>query len=392
MTNRASVSSKRPESPRARYLQRAYRPNDEDREPLAQIASAVAAALHRHHGPAVRLAPGLPEVLHFPSSFLIRFRIDGHPEGVRHVFVKVRRTSKMTSVRETTANPSLHARMRAEYDSLRRLYRLFADGAARGQRAVRPLAYLESFHAIVLEEFAGDTLRETLLRDARRAALAADPARLANRARATGRWLWRLHDAGRDDWEPVDTVTLPAEEVTPLLEGLQDCGVPALTTGDLARRFRLAAPYLGSVMRGTSAEDLTTDNVLCNARDEVAVIDVKLRPAPLPRDLALALAHPDTYRLQFLSRGSFLRHPALRRYRAAMLDGYFGAAAAADATAAINWFCARTVLDKWLMYEQIIVAQTSPRRWLTRAAVLGMRGYFARLARSYLEAETAAAT
>ena len=141
---------------------------------------------------------------------------------------------------------------------------------------------------------------------------------------------------------------------------------------------------------GRSIDDFTTDNILFDTRDHVAVIDVKLRHAPLLRDLALTLVHPQTYRLQFVSAGACLSPEALRGYRAAILSGYYEREALPGR--ALNYFCARNILDKWVMYERIVAGQRGVRRRLTSTVAVTMRPYFSRCIAGYLAAPTPAAT
>lgn len=364
-----------------------YRANAHDQAVFAELHQAVERALLQHYEGAVIAQPGEPEVLSFTNSFLLRYRIAAHPAAVEHVYVKIRRHPKMTSLSATLETPQLHRRMREEYDSLSELYAMF-NSAGPDFGAVRPLAYLPRWHAIVLEEFAGQTLRQCLMQAASVAAPRARRERLCVRAGAAGRWLRRLHDAAPRADAGVPLAELHSSEIRPLVRGLRDCGLGARICARVLQVFDTAMQghETRPVLCGRSAEDFTTDNVLCDQRDRVAVIDVKLRTAPWYGDLALALVHPQTYRTQFLSSGAYFSREALRRYREAMLEGYCGP----DRPPAVvlNHFCARNLLDKWLMYERIVARHRVPRRWLTGAVAVPMRRYFERQIGSYLAAAT----
>ena len=207
-------------------MKAAYQPNERDSELLEELFAAVCNALTAHYGGRVRATSRVPQIFSYTNSFLLRYRISGHPHAIEHVYVKIRRHPKMTSLVATQESPGLHVRMREEYDTIAELYGLFSAAGAPFE-AVRALAFVEGVNAIVLEEFAGRTLRETVMHAALRVSPAARRGRLMRRAKAAGRWLRHVHEAGRDDWRPLRADEVHEREIAPLLDGLRECGLGA---------------------------------------------------------------------------------------------------------------------------------------------------------------------
>lgn len=364
-------------------LKVAYTASERDAEVLAAATTGVERLLRQCYGEQARLQGGDPVVRSYTNSFFLRYAATDCP--TRHVLVKIRRHPKMRTLSEAIAAPAIHRRMREEFESLRVIFDLF-DGRADGLKAVKPLGFLPALQAIVLEEYDGVTLRVALMRSA--GPLARQTSGLARHAHNAGLWLRLLHDATTPTADTQSCVERHREEVEPLLQSLAEA-LPGATVDGLRARFATAAGDLrgvSPVLR--SAEDFTTDNVLCGADEEVAIIDVKLRVAPAYRDLSLLIVHPDSYRHQFLTGGRYFRSAALRDYRRAILEGYFGDDRF-DA-AELDFYCARNLLEKWLMYERILLGHSGIKAKITSLAGKALRRYFRDRIEAYLPATGAA--
>lgn len=358
-----------------------------DDELLGEIRARVARALRDDHGGDPHLTDAPAQVLAYPNSFMLRFPAQG--TDCEAVLVKIRRHPKMQTVREAVGRAQLHVRMREEYDSLCELHALFG-GAAGQLDAVKPFAYLDRYHGIVMQEFAPRTLRGCIMADGRW--LGGRQMVTPRFAESAGHWLRRLHDASDAQRASVTAQALHAQDLAPLVSGLRD--VPGARKA-VARVEPHLAEALGDIaddgwLTCRTAEDFTTDNVLCADGGRIAVVDVKLREASPWRDLALLAVHPETYRVQFLSKGTYLRPAALRAFRRAIVRGY--GEGAHRWRRHINYYCARTLLEKWLMYERIVANHQGLKGALTGRVAVGMRRYFARRAFHYLGAETIADT
>jgi hypothetical protein len=127
---------------------------------------------------------------------------------------------------------------------------------------------------------------------------------------------------------------------------------------------------------------MTCDNVLYSDDKKVCVIDIKTRPAPIFSDLGLILTHPETFKLQILSGGIYLPKFLLRKYRAAILTGYFGTET--ENAFFVKLFSAVKVLDKWTMYEELISKYKGIKHLLSFPVGPHVTAYFRRTLAKHL--------
>jgi hypothetical protein len=130
--------------------------------------------------------------------------------------------------------------------------------------------------------------------------------------------------------------------------------------------------------------DMTCDNVLFSDDRKVCVTDIKTRPAPVYSDLGLLLIHPDTFKPQIFSAGTYYPEKLLNEYRSQILAGYFNKAPCNPVSVRI--YTAVKVLDKWLMYEDLMKSYKNFKRLVCLPVAPLVSAYFQNLMNKYLRA------
>jgi hypothetical protein len=113
------------------------------------------------------------------------------------------------------------------------------------------------------------------------------------------------------------------------------------------------------------------------------VIDIKTRPAPIYSDLGLILTHPETFKPQIFSGGTYLSESILKEYRAAIVAGYFENEPQDELLVQI--YSAIKVLDKWTMYEELMSRYKGMKYLLSLPVGPFVTNYFAGVWRKHLD-------
>jgi thiamine kinase-like enzyme len=137
-------------------------------------------------------------------------------------------------------------------------------------------------------------------------------------------------------------------------ERLEDCSHGRANAQALVEAFsrKLKNVQIESMLFSQSHADMTCDNALYSYDNKVCIIDIKTRLAPIYSDLGLILIHPETFKPQIFSGGTYLSESILKVYRDAILKGYFGDELQDEYLVQI--YSAIKVLDKWTMYEELM--------------------------------------
>ncbi len=351
---------------------------------IRKIAAHLAVVLNESFGDEAALTEHHPEIYSYTNSFFLRFATKLPGNDNSHVLVKIRRHPKMLSLQEAISTPNIHTKMQHEFSSQQDIYELFKTRSD-GLRAVRPLAFMAEFHALLMLEFEGSTLRELLMS-------AAPPFRSQERKRSmlaaaylSGKWLRELHAGLDGSFTTEFSREHFDQEINPYLEELESCGIGTRRLDSLKDHFEEMAPKLEGrqLLSCNSHEDFTSDNIIYNHSGELVVIDIKIRMAPAYRDLTLLMVHADTYRVQLMSFGKLMRKPVLQDYRHSILKGYFEDDK--PDWLMLDFYCARNVLDKWLMYERIMQRHTGIKGLRSSLIAPLIRSYFQRTTLNFLD-------
>ena len=330
-----------------------------------------------------------PEIRTYTSSFFLRYPIITS-DGRKFLLVKIRRRATMRSLTEAILDSGLHVNMRNEYHSLEAIHKVIGtDHDHLG--AIRPLAYLENWYALVMEEYPSVSLRELLMRWGVVMGREGSMKTLRDAARKAGRWMHSFHNEF-----PAGSDTEPTREIMDSLNRyatqLENSSRGAIKAEWLREIFAAKMPLIAAFRLPVSQThgDMTCDNVLYSRDHKLCTIDVKGRIGPIYSDLALLLIHPETFKLQVFTLGGFFRKSVLRSYRKAIIDGYFGNVF--QDTLLINLYCALMLVDKWARYEDNASRYRGIKRIVARLMFPLSRHYFKNRINTYLNATTQADT
>lgn len=331
-----------------------YQQNPEDKPVIASITTQLENHLHEWFGDNSRFIEQKPVIKTYPSSFILKYTIKSFNTSPKHILVKIRRRPQMHSIVQTMINPKLHINMPSEYDSLKEVYEN-KELLQKGLGAIRPLLYLEPLNAIVMEECPSVTLGHLLI-NWETVVLGSKNKldSLLDAAFKTGKWLYTFHHSIHTPLEVEFSTEEFMKEVYDLavrLETTSHKTTSARFVCDLFSRKIHSLAYKRILYSNTHG-DMTCDNVLYTTDKSIFVVDIKSKLASIYCDLGIILIHPETYKTQVFSLGLFIRRNILKEYRNAILKGYFGDNPMESAL--IDFYCAFNLLDKWVMYEEMI--------------------------------------
>jgi hypothetical protein len=355
-----------------------YKATELDKPILDGIVAHLKNSLNTWYGNEARLDTTTPEFRSYKNSFILRYRVTMPNGKKKMVLVKIRRNPKMDSLMQAITT-DLHANVPVEYRSLEFVYDRLA-GKDEDISVIRPLDFIEPYHAIVMEEYPSHPLRK-ILADQRNGGNLHE---LADAATKTGKWLHYFHHHVNTPQEvsfSKDDILSEAEHFARRLEQSSHGRVQAQA---ILTQFseQMKDSEIDSMTFSQSHADMTCDNVLYSADQKVCVIDIKTRLAPVYSDLGLILTHPETFKQQIFSAGLYLPESLLKVYREAILAGYFGEKRPDKFLVAI--YSAIKVLDKWTMYEELMSRYKGLKHLLSIPVGPFVTAYFQNVLRKHL--------
>lgn len=362
-----------------------YQHNENDNSIFEFITRALNDHLTKWYGNQGSLSIMTPVILTYNNCFIMRFPLLG-PSGItKNIMVKIRRHPKMQSLNQAILNKELHVKILAEYNDLVSLYNFFGnrdDSLA----AIRPLIYLEQYFAIVMEEFPSQTLREILCEWKTVFGFKNNINDLLNAAQLTGQLLNSFHSQMHKYCEIEKPYQPIMDEVQTLTDRLKITSQQQNLANSVHSKFlqKINSIQPKKVIYSNIHGDMTSDNVLYSKENKICMIDVKTKLAPIYSDIGLIMIHPDVYMVQIFSFGLFFRKQNIQAYRAAILKGYFGNQNFDSDL--INLYCAIKMLDKWILYENIMFNSKGRKRLLSLFAAPLLRIYFIDGMTRYLDA------
>lgn len=318
---------------------------------IDDITSHLVGSLDVWYGEGSHLDVIQPEFRSFRNCFILSYPLSTSSGTKKTILVKIRRRPDMNSLWQAI-DADIHKNIAREYESLVSVYSDLA-GIDHELEVIRPLAYLEKYHAIVMEEYPSITLRQLLIKH-RNTRNLTESNELIDAAKKTGQWLslfhHRIHQPIEKPYSSEDILSLVSNNAL----SLQTCTRGRVNAQSIMDGFKekLENIRIDSMMFSPSPADMTCDNVLYSVDKKVCVIDIQTRAAPVYADLGLILAHPETFKIQILSAGTYLSQTLLGKYRAAILNGYFGSEV--FDTSLVMIYGAVAILYKWRMYEELI--------------------------------------
>jgi hypothetical protein len=359
-----------------------YKGNGEDAGIIADITNTIAHSLEEWYGNGSSLEAERPEIRSYRNSFILRYPIQTADNLRKTILVKIRRNPKMDSL-STAIQSDIHQNIPVEYQSLDFVHGRLAQ-MTEDFGSIRPLAYLEKYYAIVMEEYPSQTLRQILV-DQRNSRNTQTMERLRDAARKTGRWLHYFHHHIHIPFEKRYTNEDILQEVQVYGEQLQFYSRGRVRSRQLVDAFarKLDTIHTDMVTFSQSHADMTCDNVLYSEDKRVCIIDIKTRQAPIYADLGLILIHPETSKPQIFSGGSYYPESLLREYRAEITAGYCDEEPCNNVL--IRVYSAMKVMDKWLMYEELMNRYKGVKHLLAFPVAPFVTTYFQHLLKKHLD-------
>lgn len=362
-------------------MRKKYNINPDDKTIIADITKTLDSHTKEWYGNSATLIPTSVEFRIYKSSFFLRFRVQVST-GNKFILVKIRRNATMQSLTQAINETNIHANSEIEYQSLIKVSDFFTN-SHEGLSMVRPLMYLDHWHAIVMEEFQGTSLYNLLINckslQGRKDAIK----KLLDAGKKTGRWLYLFHNSiNIPTHQKLDShITSEVSRYTKLLEvaskgSITSPNLQALFSAKLSQ-INTSGPFF-SLTHG----DMSCNNVLYSTNGEVCIIDIQGKPSPVFSDLGLILIHPDTLKIQVFTLGFFFPKNLLSTYREAVLVGYFSNKV--ENRPLVNIYCSLMVLDKWARYEDNTTRHHGAKKLMAILTAPFTRFYFRKRLENYL--------
>lgn len=361
-----------------------YQHSEEDIPIIGFIAKIINDHLDEWYGDQSGFAIMTPSIRCYYNCFMIRFPLYGQGGIQKNILVKIRRHPKMKSLNQAILKKELHTKIPAEFNELESLYNFLGTHNA-NLGAIRPLIYLEQYYAIVMEEFESQTLRQILMEWKTLLNFKSNRDYLLNAAELTGQWLNNFHSKMHKYREVEGPSQLITAEVQELINRLKTTSQQHELAKSIGSEFlqKITSIQSRNIPFTNIHGDMTCDNALYSKENKVCMIDIKTRIAPIYSDIGLIMIHPDTFMPQIFSFGLFFRKRIIRAYRTAILRGYFGDQKFDSAL--VNLYCAIKMLDKWVMYENIMSKAKGGKYLLSIPAAPLLRAYFRLKIRKYFD-------
>lgn len=283
----------------------------------------------------------------FPYSFFLSIPVIGGAE--RHtLLIKIKRQPDVQNLSDAIEIERLKTPAMQEFAMIEKIWTFFSDGSVSGCTAVRPLAYLEKWNAILMEKFEGRALKhfflekEILFRSRQKQQV------LKEFVAASARWL----RAFREHVSVVEFVPFPeeaiGEDIAESLARLEKYAGAHVDVNFYRRRFKNAMKQIAylDVPFGLVHDDYHYSNILVNDNGEICVIDHagNYRTCAYV-DLATLITDPQTRTRQIMTNGFYIPSAFVAELREIVLQNYF----AEDdyPLEVIDFFSAVAILNKW---------------------------------------------
>lgn len=346
-----------------------------------ELSRHVSAGLEAWYGPRVALS-GAPSVRARRWSVFVRFGLTSNAANARAVLVKIRRHPHL-HIREAIVDPGLQQESRDDFQALGRLEQVIRSSP--DFCAVRPLDYVESLSALVMEELPVDQIKTRLV-DPRVVVSRAWQRRVEEMLERSGNLLRLFHEQMST---PESGPVLSDEVRANIADDLAFVAhrapqVDLRPLRDVLDRFERA---YGDARTTYSRlhRDYNSCNVVVTDDDRVGLLDPRLTPGAVYRDLAKLLIELETFSVQGFTHGRYLGG-SIAPFQRAVLRGYF--ADQEPDPVALEFFTLAAALEKW-RYDEERLTQRRLRLVASRG-VVWRRGFLIRLVDRYREQVAAA--
>ncbi len=283
----------------------------------------------------------------YPYSFFLHIPLSTHAKSVT-LLAKIKRQPKIESIADALAIERLKKPAQDEYEMTKKIYATFEQQNCAACTAVKPLAYLPQWNALVMEAVEGEALKAYLLSARVFFRLPSAKRKLSDLLAASARWLRVFHrDVSQMQLRPFPTEKA-WHDVEESLKSLETHSRGRANIAVYRRAFQNALSALAdsSVPFGVVHDDFHYSNILVDKQGRVCTIDNAgdYRHCAYV-DLATLITDPQTRTWQIVSKGFFISPDFIRTWRKIILENYFERTA--YNTNAVTFFSALAVLNKW---------------------------------------------
>ncbi len=326
--------------------------NEQDAKVFKAIAGTLAESIPGWLGTGTRFdAAQTPEVRAFAHSFIARFTLEQNQQPA-HLLVKIPHRPNRLGLQAALADESLRQPARDVYEDLRATWQTFERLNNPDYTAIRPLGFLEAWHAVVMLEVEGLPLRSLLVKPQFGFSQPAATEQFTGYLRQAGRWLRHYHEEiGGLRVGPVSKDLMAARldkvagDAAAYLGGRTR---PRESLSTLRKRIGEASgPEPVARLHG----DFHASNILVTPQGQVCVLDPRSDPGPrsVYDDLATLLIDLYLKPIPILTGGVFTRK-FLEQSRRAVVESYFEPGEFQPAL--LDFYCACEAIFKWSMDER----------------------------------------
>lgn len=363
---------------------RRYKQHQEDISIINEINSTVAKCVTEWYGVDAYISSPTPKIKVNRNSFFIIYDITLNNKEKTRVFLKIRRQTRFKSLNKAINSNIPHENTRKEYETFVEIYNFFKN---KGNKfgAIRPLAFFDKWYAMAVEECESVHL-DKLLHDRPfltkiKSLHYPDLFMIAQNA---GTWLAIYHREIQLQQEKPYSPQNLSEEIHEVLSNLSKASNENLKLESLRAAFsqKIDGLSLNTLPFSIIHGDFKSENILITDDNRICVIDFKPTQDTIYYDLGQFLVDPDTYKVQIFTFGGFFSKNFLKKYRNAILKGYFKNNSFDQRL--VNLYCAINLVEKWTLNETIINNYKDIRKYIALPLRPIMRYYFNKLILTYL--------
>ena len=318
-----------------------------NREIIAALLGELKTHLPDWYGDDATLDEAQVSLHLYPYSFFLHIPIRVQGKTVT-LLAKIKRQPDTEEIAAAINIERFRKAAQAEFEMTQKIYITLEKQDCVGCSAVRALAYLPQWNAVVMEKVEGKALKSYLL--SKQILLRSSAARqeIDDYLAASARWLRVFHrDISQMQLRPFP-LEAARQDVEDSLESLEKYSRGKAKVALYRAAFQRAFASLAdeSLPYGIVHDDFHYSNLLIDAQSRVCVIDNAgdYRHCAYV-DLATLITDPQTRTKQIISQGLFIPAKFIGGWRNTFLKNYFGESPYSKK--ALNFFSALAVLNKW---------------------------------------------
>jgi thiamine kinase-like enzyme len=355
---------------------------------IAELSQHIAGSVGIWYGSSAQLISQVPEVRRYRLSTMLAYKVQTGKNSIVTILAKIATRPDATTLDKAIFVERLRQLSQKEFVILNQVAGLITSASDKPKlTAVHPIAYLEQWNTIVVEELPSISAAHILVNPRFMLARSTDTKLLKHILYQAGTWLYLFHSMLGSSIEQRFEPQLLIAEIEGLLSKLQTIVQRQDGFDRLYRHFVRAAIACDQrpILVARSHGDFHLGNVLLDVNQRIAVIDVGGSTTDvIAVDIANMITELTIRRNQVVSYGLFIRQKKVREFQQAFLVGYFGKADVKN-LAIIELYCVRFVLQKWLNHEMEFSKKSKWKYRINSVFQAIMRIYFYKLCFKYIK-------